>query len=593
MVGLIFRSGWVSLFALIMFAVAPLQPAYAEVSRITVTVDKNPVLVNEPFVLTVEVDDNIDRNQLNTDRLLDDFIVGRTSISHQRSIINGRATATTTFRVILTPQREGEFRIPPLSIDDAQSEPINLRVVKERQNTADNRGVAFINAAVDSDTVYVQQQFSYVAKLYLAADLNSGNITPPQLERADISQMGKDQESYEMVDGKRYRVYQREFSITPNRSGEFEIDGAVFEGEVYQSSRASMISSFASTSPVVAKAPPLKLTVKPVPADWQGAWLPSELVSFSREVSPDRDSVDVGEPLTVTYMLTAVGVKPEQLPDIEIPDFPGARAYPEQPQLDSFVRNGTAISQLTLQVAVIPSEPGSLELPAQQLAWFNTRTDQAAMINIPAQRIDVAGVAALTNDDDSTMSAETATADPSSASETQADPTQTPAESGKPEASSAPWWQYFAMALLVLWLLTLALWGYSVKKRRQASHTQSQRSHQTTADTAQQATLAKQWRALQQACKQNDATAVAQHLLRWGQIRFEPAPNTLSALAERLQSTTLADELSSLQQSLYAGPQAASWQRGATLYKALHKALQQSTQAEQPRTASLPPLYHR
>lgn len=572
--------------ALLFITLLVSEPVSAQVNQVQVSVDKNPVLVDEPLVVTIEVDGNVDRSAVNTDVFLDDFIVGRTSVSHQRSIINGRASATTTFRVIITPQQEGEFEIPVIEIDGVRSQPITLRVVAEREDTEGSRGTAFLTAAIDNETLYVQQQFTYVAKLYLAADLSGGNIIPPELEGGDVSQVGKDSESLEMIDGQRYKVYQREYAITPNRSGNFTIKGATFEGEIYRQRSDSLFSTFANTIPVTAKAPPIEIQVKPVPSNWQGDWLPSELVSLTRELNPKNGPIDVGEPVTITYMLTAVGVKPEQLPDLEIPDIAGARSYPEQPEVNSFVRNGTSISQLTQQVAVIPNQAGELVIPAQSLAWFNTRTDKAAMIDIDEQRLQVIGVSVTGTPPTATQTENTTATHP-----------EPPANTETPEPITAtegsPWWQWLALASLTLWGLTL---GFIWLAWQRGWLSKSARSSQLPAGDADPAAetkaTAQHWRALQRACKANQPRAVAQHLLSWAQSRFVPAPTALTQLSEHLPGTALSNEIERLQRHLYAPSGQSDWQHGKELYQALHNAL--ASRSTTPKAGSqLPPLYGR
>ncbi|MEX1221820.1 MAG: BatD family protein [Idiomarina sp.] len=562
---------------------------YAQVTQVQVSVDKNPVLVDEPLVVTIEVDDNVDRSAVNTDVFLDNFMVGRTSVSHQRSIINGRASATTTFRVVITAQTEGEFRIPPIEIDGVRSQPITLQVVAEREDTEGSRGTAFLTAAIDNESLYVQQQFTYVAKLYLAADLSGGNIIPPELEGGDVTQVGKDSESLEMVDGQRYKVYQREYAISPNRSGNFAIKGATFEGEIYRQRSDSLFSTFANTVPVTAKAPPIEIQVKPVPSDWQGDWLPSELVSLTRELNPAQGPIDVGEPVTLTYMLTAVGVKPEQLPELDIPEINGARSYPEQPEVNSFVRNGTSISQVTQQVAIIPNQAGELVIPAQSLTWFNTRTDKSAVIEIDEQRLQVAGISI------SESAPRTRSTNTTATTTEVATPNQNTSEP-LPATENLTWWQWLAGISIALWLLTVAVFGYAwqrgwLAQGKTPANLNAANGHQSKAQNTSQST-SKQWRALQRACKANQPREVSQYLLAWGQSRFTPAPATLTQLAEHLASPQLNKEIERLQRQLYASSAQADWQQGKALYQALHNALANDV-ATPNDSAKLPPLYGR
>lgn len=313
--------------------------------EVTATVDRNPVTANQSFVLTVTVDDDVENDSFSPSKLLKDFVVGRTSVSRQTSMINGRLSKQTRFTTVLIPQAAGEYTIPEITIAGVSSQPITIEVLEAGSNQDTEQKTAFLEAQVDSEQVYLQQPITYVARLFLAADLNKGNLVPPEAENADVQQIGRDEESTQMVNGRRYKVYQRVYQITPSKSGPLSITGARFDGEVFTQGQRSIFSSFSNTQPVSTIAETIDVNVKPVPPNWQGHWLPSELVSISQSVSPEQDTYTVGEPLTISYMLTAIGVKPEQLPEIK-PEFPDTvRVYPDGDETDQFTRNGVVISQ--------------------------------------------------------------------------------------------------------------------------------------------------------------------------------------------------------------------------------------------------------
>ena len=548
-------------------------------TQVQVTVDKNPVLVGEPLVVTVEVNEHLPRDAFDFGTIFANYNVGRTAVSHQRSVINGTATATTTFRVILTATQAGQYEIPALEWQGARSKPIAIAVVQERGEAEQRRGVAFLTGSVDSQTVYLQQQFNYVAKLYLAADLSSGNLAPPEFEGADVIQVGQDQESYEMVDGRRYRVYQRQYAITPNRSGTFNIGGATFSGEVYSNRQDSLFSTFANTTPVAVKAQPIELTVKAVPSDWQGPWLPSELVSLTREFSPSASSGKVGEALTVTYMLTAAGVKPEQLPPLQFADIDGVRSYPEQPQTDTFVRNGTSIAQQTVKVTLIPTQPGTLTIPAYQLNWFNTRLNSPQQINLPSQTLTITGVA---------MPTETPPSAPSPVSEPSTLPAAEPAQANAATTTAITdsLWFWLALSFALLWIVTVALW---LRARRQTGQPQ-QLVAVEPAPTAVDASEA--WREFQQACKHNQAAPALQQLWAWVSATQTPTPIHLNEWAQ--DNDALLNAIHAAQQSCFADPNKRQpWRAGKALYQAVkrHIVARAQLNSRQKKAPDLPALY--
>ena len=187
------------------------QLAHADVSEVTATVDRNPVTANESFVLTITVDDDVANDSFSPSKLLKDFVVGRTSVSRQTSMINGKLSKQTRFTTVLIPQSAGEYKIPEISIGGVSSAPISLQVLEPGNKQDNEQKIAFLEARIDNQQVYLQQPITYVARLFLAADLNKGNLIPPEAENADIQQIGRDEESTEMVNGRRYNAKQVRF----------------------------------------------------------------------------------------------------------------------------------------------------------------------------------------------------------------------------------------------------------------------------------------------------------------------------------------------------------------------------------------------
>ncbi|MCK7458183.1 BatD family protein [Idiomarina aminovorans] len=540
------------------------QLARADVSEVTATVDRNPVTANQSFVLNVTVDDDVANDSFSPSKLLKDFVVGRTSVSRQTSMINGRLSKQTRFTTVLIPQAEGEYEIPEITIDGVSSAPISLQVLGAGSNQDTEQKIAFLEAQVDSQQVYLQQPITYVARLFLAADLNKGNLIPPEVENADVRQIGQDQESTQMVNGRRYKVYQRIYQITPSKSGPLTIIGARFDGEVFTQGQRSIFSSFSNTQPVSTIAETIEAEVQPVPDKWQGHWLPSELVSLSQSVSPQQESYTVGEPLTISYMLTAVGVKPEQLPDIK-PDFPDTvRVYPDGDETDQFTRNGVVISQKTVSFALVPNQPGPLTIPPLTVPWFNTKTGLAASAKTEALdfSVDMAeGMQAIPTEQ--------------TQSEFPAQAPQTATEQPKASTTSVNpiWWKqgwFIALVSLIL-ALSLLINGYLIWSKRFASAINA--GLQKRAETKDELNKNKLWRDFQRACSKNDAQAAKNSLLKWANRYFGKSFNSLTELSQQL--SIKGAYLTTLQQSLYK-PASNSWGDGKMLYKAVRVSLEKN-----------------
>ncbi len=354
------------------------MPSWAA-TKLEASVDKNPVLAGEFFMLNISVDDTVKGEQPDTSSLLKDFVVGPTSLSSRTNIINGSINKQTTWSVKLMTRTEGDYTIPAFSIAGLTSQPIKLKVAK-RSVDADKNNEIFLKTSLSSNSLFVQEAGVYTVKLYLAKELLDGSLSTPSMEDAQLTQLGKQTESYELVDGKRYLVITREYLIQPQKSGAYTIAGPAFQGRVQQNYRQLEVSALGDDQQV---------EIKPIPSDYKGAWLPSELVNLDEEWQPNDNTVEVGTPITRTITLTALGVTKEQLPEISMPTIDGIRSYPDKKENNNAVRDGRVVSQQTASYALLPQKPGTYTLPEIKLPWFNTKMNRISVATLPKRTITV------------------------------------------------------------------------------------------------------------------------------------------------------------------------------------------------------------
>ncbi|RUO59397.1 BatD family protein [Pseudidiomarina insulisalsae] len=544
---------------------------------LSLSVNKNPVASGDTFILTLTVSELIEDREWRPAEVLTEFDVMGTSSSSTTQIINGETSREKTFRsVVRAPQEIGDYSIGPVALAGGESNQITLQVVAADAAELTEQRDAFMRVEIDRDEIYVQEQVELTTKLYLAANLHSGNIIPPQLEDADIRQVGRDVDSTEVIDGRMFQVFQRSFVVIPQRSGAQEIRGPVFQGQINVESNRTLFPSFSSTKSVTTAATNLPIEVLPIPAGWpaEHTWLPAELVTLSVAVGnegtqqPDGETLQItqGEPLTLTYRLTAVGPLADQLPRLDELvrqlDVGDASVYPESPESAMNQRNGRLVSQQTLQVAIIPHSPGTLTVPALQVPWFNTQLRQQQMASAPAQRIEVAPgsttgrIAPADGPDRGPISGDAAQqSQPGSQSATAGDTAE-----GMAEIRNLQLWQALTGIFLLLWLLTLAwLW------RRRKAPVSNQEPSTTPAPR-------QDLKAIKQACLSNDAAATERALKEWMRIHLGLA-GQLDALGDYLGHAPLRSQLAHLQRARFAAsPQ--DWQEGKALWRALKSALQ-------------------
>jgi len=504
-------------------------------SQISATIDKNPVVVNESFILKIIIDDDVNTNALNTSALLKDFIVGRTSVSSQTSMVNFKTKRTTTWSTLIIAKAAGDFVIPPLTIEGISTQAINVKVLAENDPQADKQQDLFITSDISTNEVYVQQQLTLNVKLHFAAELKRGSLTEPTLNEATITQIGKDKESDTIINGRRYRVIERTYAISPKKSGEFILKSPIFSGEILvPSTRRNNMFSFSETKPVSVIGDELPLTVKPIPDTFQGTWLPSNLLAIHQNWQPDVTTFKVGEPITRSITLTAAGLSEEQLPVLEMTVPKGLKVYPDQAQLHTGMSSGHLVSQKVRNFAIVASKSGEYQLPEINIPWWNTVTNRYQVATIAAQTITV-----LPNPD-----LEVAPVITSNEQTKEIIPAETII------VTKSSWLQWLFLAL---WLLTALAWFISSKWKNTPAKT-SENKQQHSTDT---------YLALMGACKKSKGLTALSLMPLWlNRLQMQagiPQTTTLDEALSSVADKELTQEINVLQECYY-GKSQKEWQ---------------------------------
>ena len=455
--------------------------AYADVNSLEATIDRNPVMLDEAIRLTVTADGSADRDAFDSSPLLKDFVVGRTSVSSQTSIVNFDTKRTTVWTTTLFPRKEGTFTIPSLTIEGKSTKPIQVKVipVQEQSNVARDY---FVTTDIDVKEAYLNQQLLYTVKLFLSSNIERGSLQAPEMQNAEITQLGEDKQYTDIVNGRRYQIIERQFAVVPQASGEFTLRGPIFTGEVMAANTNQRFGFFNRTQQINRVGPDITVNIKPIPQGIDYPWLPSEMVRVDEEW-PQGDSFVAGEPVTRIVTLTALGVVEEQLPDI--PEFypPNFKLYPDQSNTTTVEKDQSLISQRQTSLAIIPTQPGNFVLPEITIPWFNTLTQQTEYATIPARSITVApasgannantpnsldtpSISSASNEDIQNDIPSTATQPNASASNE-----DKPLDSASGEVNTDESTQLNRMvtgALLVLFIIALTGWLVTYRKLKQA-----------------------------------------------------------------------------------------------------------------------------
>ena len=444
-------------------AIMHVSTAYAKVTQLTTNVDRNTILVDESIQLTLTAQGSADRDAVNFRPLQVDFNVSQPSFSQSTQIINGSMSRTVTWTINLYPKQIGSFTVPRFTVDNESSIEFTVNVLPVDSASSSQPREFFVTSSIDTQSVYLQQQILYTVKIHLARDIQRGQLTQPNLAGAIIEQIGEDTDYQEIIEGVRYRIIERKYAIIPQASGNYVIDGPIFEAEVPTNSRRSF-ANFGRTKTISRRAPDININVQPIPDNYSETWLPSELVEITQQWQGETQPFVVGEPVTRTITLTALGLTKEQLPGIDLPYHPSFKVYPEQPSLASVERNDKLIAQGTFNSAIIPEEAGNFILPEVRIPWFNVNTGTTEFATLPASSIEV--VAKPNN------GAATAQTAPLKGQQQTTSPNMSPAlPTLPPQSSTMNWLHYLLIATNVFTLIALYIFWLMAKTKRHSPKT--------------------------------------------------------------------------------------------------------------------------
>ncbi|MEO5347283.1 MAG: BatD family protein [Magnetococcus sp. YQC-9] len=620
---------------LFFFIALPLQAA-----DIQVRASRDPLIVGESFALIFSSAESPD-GEPDFSPLSREFEILDQGKSNNFQFINGQKSHSVTWTLELMPKRSGEIAIPAIAFGRTRSTPIRLNVLPanarpQTNGSARDDNDLLLEAEWSNRSPVVQEQIILTLRFLNAVPIAKAAMQEPKVTTGEalIEKLGEDQAFETTRNNRRYVVTERRYAIMPQKSGILTVDPIPLTVQLPGSGPGSSLLQEFFNDPFIKNLPlgpgragrtvslsteAVQIDVKPPPSAWRGGhWLALHRLELSEKWQPEPHRFQVGEPVTRTLTLQADGATAAQLPDLRLIFPDGVKSYPDKPQLEDQKLVTGIIGKSTTKVALIPSAPGEIVLPALEIPWWNIDKARLEVARVPERRIMVlpsAGTPAPSHHAAATTPGSRSAADaPASNSAADAPPgssatgptgtistppakpedgakteqqnnaSATPAPLASPGAAaalppspstpvptdlssvrSAGFWPWLTLFLTSGWLATLGAWWYQSQKRR-AQRTGG--DAQRTAADATRATL----EALRHACEANDPKAAHTALLNY----------------ERADAPLLMDAIHALQNVLY-GRVPTPWQ-GQTLWQAL-QADRSHVAASHEKSDILPPLY--
>lgn len=513
-------------------------------AAIKLVVDRDRVVVGETVNLTFLTDDT--QQALNADFsvLEDDFVIIDRRNESQISIVNGRQTAVARLLLTVEPRREGNIVIPSFRFGDDVTEPVTLRVEPAPELAEGELPPVFIEAEVSpaDGPYYVHAQFGLVVRVFYRQNLTEATISQPEPAPASVSLLQETPYQAERG-GERYRVLERHYAIFPERSGELVIPSMELSGRLVERQSQGVWQPSVRGRRVREQSPEIRLQIEPRPDAFTGAeWQPARELSVSQQIS-SSDTLRVGEPVTRTVIVDAVGLAENMIAEPAWPEVPDTRVYPDQPQGITRDDGRWVLGHKEFRYAVVPEREGELTLPELRVEWWDTVNGKQRTAVLPAHTLTVQPSALVPPAEPAVVAPQIAYEVPS------------------PEAAvteRVPW-KWLTLLFAVLWLLTLL-----VAWRLGAGRTPNGPARARPAGEEEEADLLD---SLAKACRRNDRVQARVLLVRWLRLYGPDGDPSVISLARTAGDETLREGLLALDADGFAPGLESTW-KGSEFWKA-------------------------
>jgi len=505
-------------------------------AALTAKVDRTVLDSNETLRAELRYDGQVFAGEPDFEPLSKDFEVLSNRRQQNYSNVNGKTESYTAWTLELRPKRAGILLIPSLTFKKEVSNAVELRVRAAPTNSSANPGTQpiYTETTVDTNTPYVGQQVILTHRLYTSVQLRDFSLSELTIDKAELHRLG-DTQYQKVINGRNYLVLEVKYAIFPQAKGTLIIPSLRFAAyEVNNRSQFGVFNNRGNQIIRDTESKVLEVNALPSQASIDG-WMPSTSVTMEQRWSGDIDSVTVGEPVTRTITIRAEGLSAAQITPLQEPQGDNYRGYPDQPQLDEIVTaNGLAATRIE-SLALVPNKPGEIVLPAVQLVWWDTNSDQPRIASLspitlqvsPSSNIDAtangSNVMQMTNDAMTTLATDAL----------------------KPKVSFMTNLSLSINALLITLIIVLLM-----RRKRESSAARSQQPS-LSLDSAR-LNLKQQLRAIESEAKDENLMAMRDAILRWGKILFaENPPSTLKSLGDLLGNPSISQLFAQLDQQLY------------------------------------------
>jgi hypothetical protein len=553
------------------------MPTTLWAAQVTAVADRDRLTAGDSLQLELRVEGSPDGDP-DLSVLEKDWELISRSQSSQMQLINGNFSRNLVVTLSLMPRRTGPLQIPAVCFG-ADCSAAQTVTVSSQATTGTEAAPLLLEAEAQPQTVVVGAQIILTVRLLHRVSLAQASLSEPTATgvKAEVRQLGKDLGSEINRDGYRYKLIERRYAVFPRQAGQLNIPALQLDAQI--DAGASRNDFFGrSLQQVRRTSEALQIQVTEPPPDLGSrSWLPASRLTLEDDWQRHPPTLRVGEPATRTVTIVAEGLPATAIPELQLPVDDSWKSYPDQPSREDAENDQGIVGTLQQKLALVPTRPGILELPAIDLDWYDVTAGAWHHSHLAALKLEVAPAAAGSLG--SAVPALTATpivtptvpvAEPPSTGNIATEPAT--------DTTAPLLWPTLSLVLGLGWLVTVLLFW----QRGQGSHLA--RKTALTSDekqTTEQAAL----KAVLEAADSSDPQGARRALVEWIRLHYpESAGRELNTLKSS-GNHALAEAFVELDQYLY------SQQQRLWTGEALRTALANSPRKQKRAPADLPSLY--
>ncbi len=385
------KVGLAATLVVIMAGVAA-TPLYAQAPSVTASVDRTNLTMTDVLTLTLRIEGVANVHPLPQAPVIDGLVlVGSERRSHQ-TFVQGALAAQFEFRFMYQPSRTGSIDIDPINVilDNTVhiTDPITVNVTGGPAASQSPTGVPpqptslvgkdfFAESEVDEESPYIGQQITHTMRFYSANAFARPIYDAPDFAGFWNPGRSSEEESLANVAGRSYRVTEVSTILFPTLAGNLTIE------PTNVSVRGGLLGSNVNQYPTRQ----IDLNVRPLPGGEPEAFTGAVGI-FTIDSEIDLDSVDIGDPVTLTLTVSGEG-NMESLPAPEWPEVPGWRAFDNSAPYQMSIVDGKVQGTRKFERVFIPSTSGSHEFPPVEYAYFDPYIGEYITLASRSFRVEV------------------------------------------------------------------------------------------------------------------------------------------------------------------------------------------------------------